>query len=167
MYKYIIHINYKALKKNVLWSKSLINVLVYMCICTYISQGQECDKRHLFWSQKFLSKMSQMDQFWAAEQTCTSPLLAPTLAATTFLESLLNSKEYTSIAISSSINFRNYLFIPHYKNRQFSHLLETSNPSSLLLCYFYLSPGYPCNFKLHAQTSVPSTSKGPSWLPSV
>ena len=59
-----------------------------------------------------------------SRRSCLQLLLASLLVVMSQLQ------KYTFITLSSFINFRNYLFTPHYENWGFSHLSETPKDAS-------------------------------------
>lgn len=153
--KCTIHMNYTMLMINLL-VKQIIDVVVCNVYLhqMHISQSQEFANRHtLFGLKSFLSKISQMDQFWASERMHAPLFLVPTLGATTFdcswfdiLWSLLNSKEYiwslfhhlsTLLPIMKTEDLVTYLK-PQLFQVLCSHVI------------FNFCPGYPFNFKYHA-----------------
>lgn len=81
--KCTIHMNYKMLQINLFAQQIYIRVFVP----TYISVLRIWKQTHLFWSQKFLSKMSHFVQNDLNSERLskhTLPLLVPTLGATIF-----------------------------------------------------------------------------------
>lgn len=147
-----------------------------MCICNYIyfSVLRIWRQIHLSWSQKFLSQMNQMEEFWASEQTPTFPT-----SSSNCRSNCLQFFLVLILTVTSQLQMNIFLSLfPHVSTSDIVCLLPQAED---LACYlkpptlpaFYshvmlnFSLGYLCDFKQRASISWSINLQGNFWTPSM